>query len=173
MKKILQIFSMIILLFVFEACEDLKQFGQNPSPTPSQLSTEVKREEDKSVGSKYKFPENIRVMGNGKIIINTPMETSEQGTAPALVLDKSATKGEIGIELLNYRSDKKVFIFVNKIFLYEMKGGYKEVQMLDLRDQNIIPGEFIISAIQFENDNPNGKVIEYNDVKYRVQLKDK
>jgi len=137
----------------------------NPSSNSNSIITELPITKE----SKYPFPTAASLLGNGRLIIRTSSGTSEGGNIPILFVSKDTVLTQVGIDLLNWEGNKEVFLYIDKIFIEARQGGMRSQTSLSLVDDFLKPGIYKVSAIQFENNDPNSKIIGYQEAIFEVK----
>ena len=110
-------------------------------------------------------------LGKGRIIISTPSGSSENNSIPLLFVDKSTVLQQIGLDLINWEGDKEVFLYIDKVFIETKQGGERSSGSLTLEDDFLKVGVHKVSAIQFENNNPENKVVGYHEASFEIKPK--
>lgn len=119
---------------------------------------------------KYPFPSNAKATGKGKIVLSTPGGTSENGNIPIEYLQKDSFMDQIGIDLSHFNNQKTTFIYVNGKFVQSKQGPDSSPIILTLKGNLLKPGTYTVTAVQFDNNNPEtGKVVELTSAKYEVE----
>ncbi|MEI4802083.1 hypothetical protein ACIGHG_08980 [Bacillus sp. NPDC077411] len=115
---------------------------------------------------KYSFPEGVTSVGEGKVKVVTPDGTSENGNIPVVFIKKDTLIQQVEVELENFQEDKEIFIYVDKQF--EDKHQVKKLAQttMSLKEETLQPGIHTVTAIQYENNDPNGKVINFVQAKF-------
>ncbi|MFJ8119528.1 putative lipoprotein [Bacillus sp. RC218] len=121
--------------------------------------------------SKYPFPKDATPVGEGKIAVSTPSGNSENGNVPVLFLGKDTIMTQIGIDYANFQGDKQTFVYVDKIFKETTQVGELTQSTFPLEEDTLKPGVHTVTAVQFENDDPKGKVLNFVESKYEVKEK--
>lgn len=119
--------------------------------------------------SKYPFPVAVAPLGNGKLAIYTPSGTSDGGNVPVLFVAKDTVLEQISADFTNWTGDKEVFIYIDKVFLETKQVSIRSQCTLMLENEALKTGIHKVSAIQFENNNPNGKVIGYQEATFEIK----
>ncbi|MCI0767649.1 hypothetical protein [Bacillus sp. TL12] len=118
---------------------------------------------DESVTS---FPEGTMPIGEGKVKVITPDGTSEDGNIPTVFVKKDALIQQVELELTNFQKDKETFVFVDNIF--EDKHHVTSITQttVELKQKTLEAGYHTVTAVQFENNDPSGKVINFVQAKF-------
>ncbi|MGF9965914.1 hypothetical protein [Bacillus rhizoplanae] len=116
--------------------------------------------------SKYSFPEGITSVGEGKVKVITPDGTSENGNVPVVFIKKDTIIQQVEIELANFQEDKEMFIYIDKQFEKKYQASEVKQTTIALKEKTLQPGIHTVTAIQYENNDPNGKVINFAQAKF-------
>jgi hypothetical protein len=141
--------------------------NENQANQPQQQAEST---EEVQTQSKYPFPENVQQMGAGKVSIQTSSGDSATGTTPVLFVEKDTAIAQIGYTLEGFDGSKEVFVFINKVFNQAAQAGEMFQSSLDLEGDFLQPGDYIVTAIQYEGNDPkSGKVTHYHETNYTVK----
>jgi len=121
--------------------------------------------------SKHPFPKDAKPVGEGKITVDTPAGNSENGNVPVLFSDKNTILDQIGLDYANFQGDKQTFVYVDEIFDRTTQVGELTQSTFTLAEDTLKPGVHTVTAVQFENDDPKGKVLNFVEAKYEVKEK--
>jgi hypothetical protein len=159
-NKLFCILLISVLAVTLLGCgEDAKQEG----------SSEQDSQQTATKTSEYPFPANTDAVGSGNVIVKTPSGTSENGNIPVLFAEPDAVFIDIGVDLENFAGDKEVFLYINEIFVYKTQGGELVQTSVGLEGDNLKPGEYTLSAVQYEGNDPAKSVVEYHEAKYEIK----
>lgn len=162
MKKITLLIFILLLTAGLVACGNAKEANS--------LQEQAKSTEQAQLESKYPFPQNVKQIGTGKVSVQTSSGDSATGTAPVLFVEKDTVVTQIGYMLEGFDGTREVFVYINQIFSEAVQAGEMYQSSLDLEGIFLTPGEYTVSAIQFEGNDPNsGKVTHYSETKYTVK----
>ncbi|TXR98750.1 hypothetical protein DN390_16525 [Bacillus sp. SH7-1] len=131
----------------------------------------AKSETSSQKTSKHPFPKDATPVGEGKITVDTPAGNSENGNVPVLFADKNTIMDQIGLDYSNFQGDKQTFVYVDKIFNMTTQVGELTQSTFSLEENTLKPGVHTVTAVQFENDDPKGKVLNFVEAKYEVKEK--
>jgi len=129
----------------------------------------TKSETSSKKTSKHPFPKDATPVGEGKITVNTPAGNSENGNVPVLFADKNTIMDQIGLDYANFQGDKQTFVYVDEIFDRTTQVGELTQSTFTLAEDTLKPGVHTVTAVQFENDDPKGKVLNFVEAKYEVK----
>lgn len=156
----------IQLFIILSAAIALVSCARNLSPNNPGNTNQNNMQE---TAGKYKFPDNPRKTGNGRVIVKAPKSNSENGDIAILVLQRDVQLSQIGVDLEDFDADKDVFLYIDKAFVDKAQAGVYSVNTINLTGNNLKTGDHVVSAVQFENNDPNGRVVQYSEGKYRIQ----
>ncbi|KFN01996.1 hypothetical protein D0U04_12420 [Bacillus clarus] len=115
------------------------------------------------------FPEGAQPIGEGKIKVITPDGTSENGNIPTVFIKKDTLIQQVELELSNFQNDKETFVFVDQIFADKHQVTSTTQTTAQLKEKMLETGGHTITAVQFENNDPKGKVISFNQAKFETK----
>lgn len=141
------------------------------SEVKDQTTQSEKSETSTKKTSKHPFPKDAKPVGEGKITVDTPAGNSENGNVPVLFSDKNTIMDQIGLDYANFQGDKQTFVYVDKIFDRTTQVGELTQSTFTLAEATLKPGVHTVTAVQFENDDPKGKVLNFIEAKYEVKEK--
>ncbi|MBK1809333.1 hypothetical protein JHL18_01565 [Clostridium sp. YIM B02505] len=165
MKKILVSLIVGVLSLSLVACGQAKDSKQ---ATTEPTKQEQKQPEEPKKESSVNFPEGQSESGKGKIFVSTPAGTSENGNVPAILVKSDTLITQIGLNAQEMDGSKISYIYINKNFISKEQLANGEVS-LDLKEENLKAGTYTVGVIQFDNDQPSGKVVTYHETKYQVK----
>lgn len=142
---------------------------QAPTETTKEESSSKKNEGTKTEEPTVKFPEGQSEIGKGKITVSTPAGTSENGNVPVLFVEKDAVIIQIGLIGENLDGTKQCYIYINKKFQEKIQMGEHAQISLNLSKELLKPGIYTVTVVEFDNNEPNGKVTEYHETKYEIK----
>ncbi|XLP25541.1 hypothetical protein ACFMB7_33020 (plasmid) [Bacillus toyonensis] len=127
----------------------------------------------------YPFPTETGSVGEGELIITTSEGDSKNGKVPAEPMEKDTSRADIHVKLAKFQEDKRIFIYVDKKFqcttqVKELKDsgriedGYV-VPYLSLIEEQLNYGIHTVTTVQFEGDDPSGKVLDFKEAKFEIQ----
>ena len=77
----------------------------------------------------------------------------------------------LGIDYSNFQGDKQTFVYVDKIFKETLQVAELTQTSIILSEDTLKPGLHTVTAVQFKNDDPKGKVLNFIEAKYEVKEK--
>ncbi|HGO9409109.1 TPA: hypothetical protein ACLBZV_003469 [Bacillus cereus] len=151
----------------------LAECGSTDSKSEAKDNTtqSAKSETSSQKTSKHPFPKDATPIGEGKIAVSTPAGNSENGNVPVLFSDKNTLMTQIGLDYANFQGDKQTFVYVDKIFKETTQVGELTQSTFPLEEDSLKPGVHTVTAVQFEDDDPKGKVLNFVEAKYEVKEK--
>jgi hypothetical protein len=130
-----------------------------PTNTVAENQPQPKQEQPQPVKSKYPFPKDAKATGKGKITSQNLLYV-----APDTVLT------QIGYDIENYNEQLLTFFFINDMFIESQQAGEMFSGTLELEGNNLKPGTYKITAVQYENNDPNkGKILEFHQATYKIE----
>ncbi|KEK25125.1 hypothetical protein [Bacillus gaemokensis] len=112
------------------------------------------------------FPEGVMPIGAGKVKVVTPDGTSENGNIPTVFIKKDTLIQQVELELIDFQNDKETFVFVDHIFADKHQVTSVTQTTVELKQKMLETGYHTVTAVQFENNDPSGKVINFTQVKF-------
>jgi hypothetical protein len=108
-------------------------------------------------------------IGDGKVKVTTPDGTSENGNIPTVFIKKDTLIQQVELELSNFQNDKETFVFVDQIFADKHQVTSTTQTTVQLKEKTLETGSHTITAAQFENNDPKGKVISFNQATFETK----
>ncbi|HDR4859204.1 TPA: hypothetical protein QCR61_001402 [Bacillus cereus] len=115
------------------------------------------------------FPEGAMSIGEGKVKVITPDGTSENGNIPNVFIKKDTLIQQVELELSNFQSDKETFIFVDQMYTDKHQVTSTTQTTVQLKEKTLETGSHTITAVQYENNDPKGKVISFNQATFETK----
>ncbi|PGT67673.1 hypothetical protein [Bacillus thuringiensis] len=115
------------------------------------------------------FPEGAMSIGEGKVKVITPDGTSENGNIPTVFIKKDTLIQQVELELSNFQSDKETFIFVDQMYTDKHQVTSTAQTTVQLKEKTLETGSHTITAVQYENNDPKGKVISFNQATFETK----
>lgn len=156
-----------LMVFALVGCGE--QEGTEDADNTEQTVTEDNEQEVIAPESKYPFPETVTEQGEGIVIVRTPSGDSANNNVPFEIVQSDVSLTQIGYDLEDWDSSKEVFVYINKVFYEAVQSGGRYQGSLNLQGDLLKPGEYTVSAIQFEGNEPTGAVVSYKEAKYEVE----
>lgn len=115
------------------------------------------------------FPEGAMPIGEGKVKVITPDGTSENGNIPTVFIKKDTLIQQVELELANFQNDKETFIFVDQVYADKHQVTSTTQTTVRLKEKTLETGSHTITAVQFENNDPKGKVMSFNQATFETK----
>ncbi|MFT4138675.1 MAG: hypothetical protein QM671_06690 [Bacillus sp. (in: firmicutes)] len=115
------------------------------------------------------FPEGAMSIGEGKVKVITADGTSENGNIPTVFIKKDTLIQQVELELSNFQSDKETFIFVDQMYTDRHQVTSTTQTTVQLKEKTLETGSHTITAVQYENNDPKGKVISFNQATFETK----
>ncbi|MCL6446049.1 MAG: hypothetical protein K6T83_21830 [Alicyclobacillus sp.] len=138
--------------------------GSHPSVTAN--TTKDKPEPKKS---KYPFPAGATTTGKGKVVVYTPSGGSDGGKTPVLFVKPDDQMLQIGVDTMDFDGSKQVFLYINKVFQKTVQGGMQNEDAIDLDGDQLKPGVYTVTAVQFQDNDPTKKVTSFHETMYQIK----
>jgi hypothetical protein len=169
LKKLLLIFVALSVVLLGACSSEGDSTEKNNNTTSSQDNESTEGTEVTETESEYPFPENAEPMGNASIVVSTPAGDSTDGNAPVLFVNEDDLLIQIGLDAENFQGDKETFIYINEKFLITEQFGEMNSTSLDLQEGLLEPGEYTVTAIQYEENDPTKAPVNIAEAKYKVE----
>ena len=115
------------------------------------------------------FPEGAVPVGEGKVKVITPDGTSENGNIPTVFIKKDTLIQHVELELSNFQNDKETFVFVDQVYADKHQVTSTTQTTVQLKEKTLETGSHTITAVQYENNDPKGKVISFNQATFETK----
>ncbi|PFJ12854.1 hypothetical protein COD67_23170 [Bacillus cereus] len=115
------------------------------------------------------FPEGAVPVGEGKVKVITPDGTSENGNIPTVFIKKDTLIQQVELELSNFQNDKDTFVFVDQVYADKHQVTSTTQTTVQLKEKTLETGSHTITAVQYENNDPKGKVISFNQAAFETK----
>ena len=115
------------------------------------------------------FPEGAMSIGEGKVKVITPDGTSENGNIPTVFIKKDTLIQQVELELSNFQSDKETFVFVDQMYTDKHQVTSTTQTTVKKKKKTLETGSHTITAVQYENNDPKGKVISFNQATFETK----
>lgn len=166
MKKFLTVLTIGVCV-IFSGCAEEKTETAVQQAEPAEQTQQAEPET-----SKYPFPSDTTETGKGKVSVQTQSGDSADGVTPVEFIGKDTDFTQIGLTLENFDGSKEVFIYINEKYVQTEQAGELFQGTLTLVNELLKPGVYTVTAVQYENNDPNGgKVTEFHTTKYQVKMK--
>lgn len=163
MKKLIYVIALSILLAACgkDEAEPITQESQN-----DETQTEETLEE---VESEYPFPTDSTPIGNAKITVSTPAGDSTNGNVPVLFVSEDDLLVQIGIDYENFDGSLETFVYINEIYYGSEQVGELTQTSLDLSENNLKPGDYTVTAVQFTENDPTKEPINLTQAQFKIE----
>ncbi|HDR7794161.1 TPA: hypothetical protein QCY19_004876 [Bacillus luti] len=115
------------------------------------------------------FPEGAMPIGEGKVKVITPDGTSENGNIPTVFIKKDTLIQQVELELSKFQNDKDTFIFVDQVYADKHQVTSTTQTTVQLKEKTLETGSHTVTAVQYENNDPKGKVISFNQATFETK----
>ena len=75
----------------------------------------------------------------------------------------------VELELSNFQNDKETFVFVDRVFADKYQVTSTIQTTVQLKEKTLETGSHTITAVQYENNDPKGKVISFNQATFETK----
>lgn len=140
--------------------------------TTSTEKEEMEETEEKEVvatESEHPFPSDVTPIGDATIMISTPAGTTEEGNIPVLYVSEDDILTQIGIDYENFDGSVETFVYINKIFNTSEQVGELTQSSLDLYEDNLTPGDYTVTAVQFTGNDTSNKPINLTQAQFKIE----
>lgn len=165
MKKLL-LYSFIAGSLTLAACSNDET--TNTKEDDSSNATE-QNDVDGKKESKFPFPENNEQLGDASVVVSTSAGESTNGNIPVMFVNTDTFMDSVWIEYANFQGDKETFVYINEIYHHTDQYGSLTQSTLELTDDNLKPGIYMVSAVQFENNDPEGEPVVYTEAQFEIK----
>ncbi|MGE7884791.1 hypothetical protein [Bacillus sp. NPDC094077] len=115
------------------------------------------------------FPEGAMPIGEGKVKVITPDGTTENGNIPTVFIKKDTLIQQVELELSNFQNDKDTFVFVDQVYADKHQLTSTTQTTVQLKEKTLETGSHTITAVQYENNDPKGKVMSFNQATFETK----
>lgn len=169
MKKLLIIGLSLAMLFSFAACGSQ---SAAPAAEPSANETEeAAKTEVTETAKQLDFDgSGYSEMGEGTFALQTPSGSSEDGSIPFIFADEDTMMTGVGYTGFDADGSHLTFIYIDG--MEQAKEQIADYQSsLDLTGDLLKEGIHKVEFVQYDTDDPSGKVIMYKSAEYEVKAK--
>lgn len=118
----------------------------------------------------FEFPDgDYEDMGTGTICLYTPGGSSENGNVPIIFID-GETLLQIGLDSLDFDGSKLSYIYVDGMLVAKEQLANSQIS-LDLSGDMLSVGTHTVQVVQYDSDDPSGKMITYKSANYETKNK--
>lgn len=149
--------------------EEAKEVEEVEKETAVAEVTETEPVEKTETVSEHPYPSNAQVIGNAMITVNMVSGNSTDGNVPVLFVSESDSAIQIGVDYDEFDGSKETFVYINKVFSTTVQVGERSQGAITLSEGNLKPGDYTVTAIQFEGNDPNGTVINLAEANFKIE----
>lgn len=107
-------------------------------------------------------------IGEGNIIVTTPISTSENETTPIVYVDEYKGLAQLGFQSKGFDDSRLSYIYIDgKLNTIEELGDVNSIT-LTICEDDLKEGIHKIEVIQFDNDKTDGTPITYKACNYKI-----
>lgn len=173
LKKIKLSLGLVVLSGVLVACGATEEAEpEKKEESQSNVAEQEGAEEEQiesAEESKYPFPENTQPVGDATISVSTPSGDSLNGNVPVLFVSKDDAIVQIGFDAENFQGDKETFVYINEKYVETAQIGEMYSSSLNLSGETLKPGQYTVTAVQFENNDPTQTPVTFVQTQYEVK----
>lgn len=164
MKRTLCLLLAAIMALALSACgNSAPEASQSTGAKQTAASTSVAETEPKD------FPDgDYKETGNGSMYISTPGGTSENNAVPVLFVEVADSLIQIGLNSQEMDGSKLSYIYVDGMLNAKEQLGDAQIS-LDLQGDALTVGTHKVEVVQYDNDQPDGKLVTYKSASYEVK----
>lgn len=163
MKKLFYIVALSALLLTACSEEEAKPKEETPAAEPVEI-----KEEPVTAESKYPFP-SASPTGNATITVSTLDGDSSNGDVPVLFVYADDVFTEIDIEYKNFDDSIETYVYINENFNAKEQVGELSQSLLNLSDDNLKPGDYTVTAVQFTDNDPTKEPVTLSVAKFKIE----
>lgn len=119
--------------------------------------------------SEHPFPSNAEPVGSAMITVKMVSGDSADGNVPVLFVSESDSAIQIGVDYDEFDGSKETFVYINEMFYTTEQVGERSSGALTLSEGNLEPGEYTVTAVQFEGNDPNNAPINFTQAKFKIE----
>lgn len=119
--------------------------------------------------SEHPYPANDEPVGSAMITVKMVSGDSADGNVPVLFVSESDSAIQIGVDYDEFDGSKETFVYINEMFYTTEQVGERSSGALTLSEGNLEPGEYTVTAVQFEGNDPNNAPINLTQAKYKIE----
>lgn len=134
---------------------------------PVEIDIEVK-EKPVTTESEYPFP-SASPTGNATITVSTLDGDSSNGNIPVLFVYADDVLTQIDIEYENFDGNIETYVYINKIFAAKEQVGELSQSLLNLSGDNLKPGDYTVTAVQFKDNDPTKEPVTLTETKFKIE----
>lgn len=169
MKKTMTFLMASMMVLALAACGGnsapaASQSAGTEQPTASTSTTATAAETKDLPDGDYKD------VGNGTMYISTPDGTSENNAVPVLFVEADDSLIQIGLNSAEMDGNKLSYIYVDGMLNTKEQLADSQIT-LDLQKDALATGTHKVEVVQYDNDQPDGKMVTYKAASYEVKTK--
>ena len=163
MKKLFYIGALSVLLLTACSAEEAKPKEESPAAEPAEV-----KEEPVTAESKYPFP-SASPIGNATITVSTLGGDSSNGNIPVLFVYADDVLTQIDIEYENFDGSIETYVYINETFNAKEQVGELSQSLLNLSGDNLKPGDYTVTAVQFTDNDPTKEPVTLTEAKFKIE----
>ena len=106
-------------------------------------------------------------MGSGTAFVYTQAGTGENGNVPKITLPSDTIISQVEVDTKGLDATHVTYVYVDGT--YETKGNFAQAQMtVNLKGDLLKAGTHTVEVVQFDTDDPSGKVILYKKSQFEI-----
>jgi hypothetical protein len=162
MRKISAIVIVASLAMGLAGCTG--QDGKANNPTS--------QEEGKSTIKKntYPFPKNPAQTGKARLVLSTQDGDSSKDKVAVLNVKKTDIVDQLGTYYTNFDGRLLTFLYINQTFASTEQVTGDTQSFVNLSGDDLKPGTYTVTAVQFKDNDPSNKIINLTQAKYKIKV---
>lgn len=167
MKKLL----LVSLVALLAACGEETGTTSTEKEEVEVVGTEETEQVEETVAteSEHPFPSDVTAKGDATIMLSTPAGTTEEGNIPTLFVAEDDSVIQIGINYENFDGSKETFVYINEVFNVSEQVGERSQSSLNLSEDNLTPGDYTVTAVQFTDNDPSKEPINLTTAQFKIE----
>jgi hypothetical protein len=161
MRKILTSVIAASLAIGLAGCSGQEGKANNPPPQEEGKNT-IKK-------STYPFPKNPVQTGKARLVLSTQDGDSSKGNAAVLNVKKTDIVDQLGTYYTNFDGRLLTFLYINQTFASTEQVTGDTQSFVNLSGDDLKPGTYTVTAVQFKENDPTNKIINLTQAKYRIK----
>lgn len=168
-KRLLTIIASALMISVMLTACGSSSSNENTQDTNAGSVPDTTQQDTSKAASTRDLPEDEYTdTGAGTMHISTPSGTSEDGNIPVLFVAEEDMLIQIGLDTMEFDGSHLSYIYVDGML--NTKDQLGESQMtLDLSGDALSVGQHDVEVVQYDTDEPDGKIITYKAATYEVK----
>ncbi|PGW65205.1 hypothetical protein COE18_03990 [Bacillus cereus] len=115
------------------------------------------------------FPNENLLTGDGRITIVSDEDLNDGDPSVEYIIDKGASLLHITVQLESFVRNQEVYLYIDGNFAEKHLFIDNEERKVILNNEKLILGKRVISAVQFENKEATGKLLNYAEAKFEIK----